>query len=214
MSALTGKLNGSWNILKKQELWETALEYTPKTSFPRSCTFEDIPRSLRRVWLLRVTQMQKTMRLLWFNLVTDFDDPVLGFTTSWIRDIAKLVESIQVITMRKGRMNLPKNVRITSVGKERGFTEPRRAFEFLSSPAPHPPSGTHRCLLFPYDPYFLRTCCTHSKNTRDSYRYLVCAPPKELCSEPGSQPFRSDGFHQCDLLPLSRKEADHLGTRY
>ena len=74
--------------------------------------------------------MQKTMRLLWFNLVTDFDDPVLGFTTSWIRDIAKLVESIQVITMRKGRMNLPKNVRITSVGKERGFTEPRRAFEF------------------------------------------------------------------------------------
>ena len=70
------------------------------------------------------------MRLLWFNLATDLDDPVLGFTTSWIRETAKLVESIQVITMRQGHVNLPKNVSISSVGKERGFTEPRRALEF------------------------------------------------------------------------------------
>ena len=56
------------------------------------------------------------MRLLWFNLTTDLDDPVLGFTASWIHEIAKLVRSIRVITMRKGRVNLPKNVKVTSVG--------------------------------------------------------------------------------------------------
>jgi len=70
------------------------------------------------------------MRLLWLNLATDLDDPVLGFTPSWIREIAKLVESIQVITMRQGRVNLPKKVSVSSVGKERGFTEPKRVFEF------------------------------------------------------------------------------------
>ena len=75
-------------------------------------------------------RIQQIVRLLWFNLTTDLDDPVLGFTASWIHEIAKLVRSIRVITMRKGRVNLPKNVKVTSVGKERGYTEPRRAFEF------------------------------------------------------------------------------------
>ncbi len=70
------------------------------------------------------------MRLLWLNLATDLDDPVLGFTTSWIREIAKFVDSIQVITMRLGRAELPENVQIYSVGKEKSFSEPRRIWEF------------------------------------------------------------------------------------
>jgi len=70
------------------------------------------------------------MRLLLFNLATDSEDPVLGFTTHWIRALARQVESIRVITMRVGRVEVPHNVRVYSLGKERGYSEPRRAMEF------------------------------------------------------------------------------------
>ena len=67
------------------------------------------------------------MRLLWFNLATDMDDPILGFATRWIEAMAKRVAFIHVITMRTGRYALPENVRVYSVGKEKGYSEPRRA---------------------------------------------------------------------------------------
>lgn len=70
------------------------------------------------------------MRLLVFNLATDVDDPILGFTTHWIRALARRVEAVQVITMRAGRLELPSNVRVDSVGKEKGYGEPRRVAEF------------------------------------------------------------------------------------
>ncbi|HEV8724278.1 MAG TPA: glycosyltransferase family 4 protein [Candidatus Binatia bacterium] len=70
------------------------------------------------------------MRLLLFNLATDADDPILGFTTQWIRALAQRVDFIHVITMRAGRLEMPANVRVYSVGKEKGYNEPRRAFEF------------------------------------------------------------------------------------
>jgi glycosyltransferase involved in cell wall biosynthesis len=70
------------------------------------------------------------MRLLLFNLATDADDPILGFTTRWIQALAKRVEFIHVITMRAGRIEVPENVRVYSVGKEKGYSEPRRATEF------------------------------------------------------------------------------------
>ncbi|MEW6172000.1 MAG: glycosyltransferase family 4 protein [Bacillota bacterium] len=70
------------------------------------------------------------MRLLLFNLATDVDDPILGFTTRWIDALAKRVESIDVITMRAGRIEVPDNVKVYSVGKEKGYSEPRRVLEF------------------------------------------------------------------------------------
>ena len=73
---------------------------------------------------------EEKLRLLLFNLATDADDPVLGFTTSWIRALAQRCETIDVITMRKGRVEVPGNVRVHSVGKELGYSEPRRAVEF------------------------------------------------------------------------------------
>ncbi len=69
-------------------------------------------------------------RLLLFNLVTDVKHPVLGFTTQWIRELARRVESIDVITMRAGEIDVPANVRVHSVGSEHGWSEPRRAIEF------------------------------------------------------------------------------------
>lgn len=70
------------------------------------------------------------MRLLLFNLATDTDDPILGFTTCWIQALAKRVEFVHVITMRAGRVEVPGNVRVYSIGKEKGYSEPRRAVEF------------------------------------------------------------------------------------
>ena len=68
--------------------------------------------------------------LLVLNLATDADDPVLGFTTSWIGAFARLCEHVDVITMRVGRLDVPSNVSVHSIGKERGYSEPRRVIEF------------------------------------------------------------------------------------
>lgn len=70
------------------------------------------------------------MRLLLFNLVTDADDPVLGFGTRWVRAIARRVESVDIVTMSRGVIDVPDNVRVHSVGKELGYSESRRAVRF------------------------------------------------------------------------------------
>ncbi|MDY0093959.1 MAG: glycosyltransferase family 4 protein [Candidatus Vecturithrix sp.] len=70
------------------------------------------------------------MRLLLFNLATDADDPVLGFTTHWIHELARQTEYIDVLTMRSGRIAVPANVCVYSVGKEKGYNEPLRVIEF------------------------------------------------------------------------------------
>jgi glycosyltransferase involved in cell wall biosynthesis len=69
-------------------------------------------------------------RLLLFNLATDADHPILGFTTDWLRTLAPFVDEIDVITMWAGRLELPPNVHVFSVGKERGRSETMRALEF------------------------------------------------------------------------------------
>jgi glycosyltransferase involved in cell wall biosynthesis len=70
------------------------------------------------------------VRVLWFNLATDTADPILGFTTTWIRAVANKVEHVDVITMRAGAVDVPGNVRVWSIGKEKGYSEARRAAEF------------------------------------------------------------------------------------
>ncbi|MFN8378909.1 MAG: glycosyltransferase family 4 protein [Anaerolineae bacterium] len=69
-------------------------------------------------------------RLLLFNLATDADDPILGFTTVWINRLAACYDAVDVITMRKGHLSVAENVCVYSVGKERGWSEPRRVVEF------------------------------------------------------------------------------------
>jgi glycosyltransferase involved in cell wall biosynthesis len=70
------------------------------------------------------------MRLLVLNQATDTADPILGFATRWLAALARRVERVDVLTMRAGAASLPENVRVFSVGKERGYGEPRRAVEF------------------------------------------------------------------------------------
>jgi glycosyltransferase involved in cell wall biosynthesis len=55
---------------------------------------------------------------------------MLGFASEWISALAQRLEFVHVITMRGGRIEVPGNVRVYSVGKEKGYSEPRRALEF------------------------------------------------------------------------------------
>lgn len=71
------------------------------------------------------------MRVLWFNLAWDRADPVLGFATRWVEEVARRVDSVHVVPMRLGAIgDLPSNVTVASVGKERGWSEARRFVEF------------------------------------------------------------------------------------
>jgi glycosyltransferase involved in cell wall biosynthesis len=70
------------------------------------------------------------MRLLLFNMAMDLDDPLLEFVVYWVRALARRAERVDIITMRAGRVEVPENVRVYSVGKEKGYSEPRRLIEF------------------------------------------------------------------------------------
>jgi glycosyltransferase involved in cell wall biosynthesis len=67
------------------------------------------------------------MRLLVVTQAVDSEDPVLGFFVRWIEELAKHVEAVEVICLRKGVYCLPDNVRVHSLGKERG-TASRAAY--------------------------------------------------------------------------------------
>ncbi len=74
--------------------------------------------------------MNTDLRLLWFNLITDADAPVQGFATDWINALAPRCTAIDVLTMQAGRIRVADNVRVFSVGKEKGYSDARRALEF------------------------------------------------------------------------------------
>jgi glycosyltransferase involved in cell wall biosynthesis len=61
------------------------------------------------------------MKLLIVTQSVDMNDPVLGFFHRWIEEFAKHAD-IDVIANRVGVVALPKNVRVFSLGKEKGAT--------------------------------------------------------------------------------------------
>lgn len=71
-------------------------------------------------------------RLLLFNLRTDADDAVLGFTTGWINALAEYFDHLDVLTMHAGRVAVAHNVRVLSVGREKGYSEARRLLNFYA----------------------------------------------------------------------------------
>lgn len=72
------------------------------------------------------------MRLLVVTQVVDVNDPVLGFFHRWLEVFATRFERIEVICLQEGEHTLPKNVRVHSLGKERGKAVPLvYAFRFM-----------------------------------------------------------------------------------
>ncbi len=73
------------------------------------------------------------MKLLIVTQAVDTDDPVLGFFHRWIEEFAKHCERVEVICLREGKHRLPNNVRVHSLGKERGAaSRAAYALRFLS----------------------------------------------------------------------------------
>ncbi|GAB1421611.1 hypothetical protein MASR2M15_17880 [Anaerolineales bacterium] len=69
-------------------------------------------------------------RLLLFNLRTDIDDDVLGFTTNWINALAEYYKQIDVITMHQGRLAVADNVSVYWVGREKKVGRFKRILNF------------------------------------------------------------------------------------
>lgn len=65
-----------------------------------------------------------------FNLAVDDKHVTLAFGLKWIEALATRFEHIDVVTMTKGDYQLPKNVSVWSVGRERGYPEWIRALRF------------------------------------------------------------------------------------
>lgn len=60
------------------------------------------------------------MKLLITTQVLDTEDLVLGFFHEWVKALAGRMDSIEVICLKEGKHSLPSNVRVHSLGKERG----------------------------------------------------------------------------------------------
>lgn len=62
----------------------------------------------------------------------DIDDPVLGFFHRWVEEFSKNFEEITVICLQKGKYNLPSNLKVLSLGKEKlsAFRKIKYIFRF------------------------------------------------------------------------------------
>jgi glycosyltransferase involved in cell wall biosynthesis len=60
------------------------------------------------------------MKILIVTQTVDIHDPILGFFHSWIAEFSKHFEKVTVICLKKGDYTLPNNVRVFSLGKEKG----------------------------------------------------------------------------------------------
>lgn len=59
------------------------------------------------------------MKLLILTQKIDLNDGVLGFMHGWVEEFAKHYERVIVICLQKGEYDLPENVKILSLGKEK-----------------------------------------------------------------------------------------------
>lgn len=100
------------------------------------------------------------MEIVYVNFKTDVGDGVLGFCAGWVARMARRVDRVHLITLELGRANLPENVTVFSLGREKGYSKPRQFFRFY----------THLLRLFmsrPIDAVFVHM----------AYRYVIYAWP-------------------------------------
>ncbi|MDP3902169.1 MAG: glycosyltransferase family 4 protein [bacterium] len=78
-------------------------------------------------------QKEKKVKLLILTQKVDMNDDVLGFFHGWLIEFAKHCEKITVICLQKGEYNLPENVEVFSLGKEkkRNLLQKLSTFYFL-----------------------------------------------------------------------------------
>lgn len=70
------------------------------------------------------------MKLLFLSQTIDDNDTVLGFVTNWLQKLTGRFQSIEVICLAKGKCNLPPQVKVHSLGKERRVSRLFYLFNF------------------------------------------------------------------------------------
>ncbi len=70
------------------------------------------------------------MKLLIITQKVDINDDLLGFFYGWISEFAKQCEKVTVVCLFKGEYNLPKNVKVLSLGKEEGCSRIKYLIRF------------------------------------------------------------------------------------
>ena len=94
--------------------------------------------------------------IVFLTQVIDPDDPTLGFVTSWIDALAARVDGVTAVGNEvRGVSSLAPNVRVVSLGKERGAGRASRAVALQRAVAT---SGGPRCAVL------LRTCVPSISN--------------------------------------------------
>lgn len=70
------------------------------------------------------------MRLLFITQKIDKNDDVLGVYHQWVEELAKRIDKINVICLYRGRVELPANVSVYSLGKESGESKIKYLINF------------------------------------------------------------------------------------
>src|SRR3989338_1883437 len=70
------------------------------------------------------------MNLLIITREVNVEDDILGFFVEWIKEFSKYFDRVFVITLAKGSYQLPENVFVYSLGKEKGNSKIAMAFSF------------------------------------------------------------------------------------
>jgi len=70
------------------------------------------------------------MRLLVITQKADRADPILGFFHRWLLEFAKQFEQVTIICLYEGVHDLPLNVRVFSLGKEKGESKFKYIYRF------------------------------------------------------------------------------------
>lgn len=73
------------------------------------------------------------MKLLIITQKVDEDDQLLGFSVGWLSHLAEKFDQINILCLQKGRFNLPDNVKVTSLGKDRGTSKLGQLFNFYKN---------------------------------------------------------------------------------
>ena len=67
-----------------------------------------------------------------FNLRTDSEDHILGFTSRWLNELALYYEQIDVLTTHQGTLALANNIQVYSTGRERGLGRVQQTINFYN----------------------------------------------------------------------------------
>lgn len=83
-----------------------------------------------RKQIFNYMQKEKGIKILIITQKVDIADQILGFFHRWIEEFSKHVEQVTVIALGVGEYQLPANVRVFSLGKERGVSRIGYIFNF------------------------------------------------------------------------------------